>query len=393
MSPLDLILIALMLLFAVSGYRQGFLIGAMSFVGFIAGALAGLQLGPPVARQLQDPTARVVVALVVVFGLALLGQAAAGWLGSRLRHTIRSRPGRRVDDVGGAVVSVLAVALVAWLVAVPLASSSLPWLARAVVDSAVITRIDQVMPQPARSLSSALREAIDTRGFPDVFGGLTPTRVPPVAAPDPTIADLPDVQEASRSVVKVYGDAPSCRRRIEGSGFLYADGYVMTNAHVVAGTESVTVDTPDGRRYEAEVVLYDPALDLAVLHAPGVEAPAVEFAGEPVERGADAIVLGYPMDGPFDAQEARVRELRDITGPDIYSAAEVTREVYTIRALVRSGNSGGPLVAPSGEVLGVIFAAAADDPNTGFAVTAGEAAPVAAEGAGRTGPTSTGSCA
>jgi S1-C subfamily serine protease len=213
-----------------------------------------------------------------------------------------------------------------------------------------------------------------------------------VAAPDPTLAGLPAVQQASRSVVKVYGDAPSCARRIEGSGFVYGAGYVMTNAHVVAGTESVTVDTPDGRRYDADVVLYDPALDLAVLHAPALDAPTVGFAGEPVGSGADAIVLGYPMDGPFDAQEARVRELRDITGPDIYASSRVTREAYTIRALVRSGNSGGPLVAPSGEVLGVIFAAAADDPHTGFAVTAGEAAPVAAEAATRTEATSTGSC-
>jgi S1-C subfamily serine protease len=118
----------------------------------------------------------------------------------------------------------------------------------------------------------------------------------------------------------------------------------------------------------------------------------MRFAETQADEGSDAIVLGFPLDGPFDAQGARIREIRDITGPDIYHSDRVTREVYTIRALVRSGNSGGPLIAPSGDVIGVIFAAAADDPNTGFAVTAAEAVPVASTGAGLTEPTDTGSC-
>jgi S1-C subfamily serine protease len=391
-SAVDLVIIALMLLFAVSGYRQGFLVGSLSFVGFFGGALLGLQIAPLAVRQLHDDRARVVVALVAVFGVAVLGQMLAGWLGSHLRRTIRSRPGRRVDDVGGALVSVLAVALVAWLVAVPLASAPMPWLAKSVRDSAVLGGIDRVMPSPVRTLSQALRDTVDTRGFPDVFGNLTPTRVRDVPPPDPALVGSAVVQEAAQSVVKVRGNAPSCNRRLEGSGFVYAAGYVMTNAHVVAGTESVTAEV-GGVRYDADVVLYDSRRDLAVLYAPGVPAPAMEFAATPADTGSDAIVLGFPMDGPFDAREARIRDVRNITGPDIYRSEQVTREVYTIRALVRSGNSGGPLIAPSGEVLGVIFAAAADDPNTGFAVTADEAAPVAQEGTQRTEPTGTGSCA
>jgi S1-C subfamily serine protease len=390
-SVVDLVIIALMLLFATSGYRQGFLIGMLSFVGFFGGALIGMQLSPLVVRQVPDGGTRVTVALVAVFGLAVLGQVFAGWIGSHLRRTIRSRSGRRVDDIGGAVVSVVAVALVAWLVAVPLASSSLPWLAKSVRDSAVLGGIDQVMPAPARTLTDALRDTVDTRGFPEVFGDLTPTRVPDVAPPDPALLGSPVVQVAAQSVVRVRGDAPSCGRRIEGSGFVYAPGYVMTNAHVVAGTASVGVELA-GNRYDARVVAYDPGRDLAVLYAPALGAPALPFAGQAAGNGGDAIVLGFPLNGPFDVQEARVRDVRPITGPDIYGSAQVTREVYTIRALVRSGNSGGPLLAPDGSVLGVIFAAAADDPNTGFAVTADEAAPVATLGAGRTEPTGTGSC-
>jgi S1-C subfamily serine protease len=204
---------------------------------------------------------------------------------------------------------------------------------------------------------------------------------------------LPVVREATASVVKVRGTAPSCSRRIEGSGFVYAPEYVMTNAHVVAGTQSVSVEV-GGSRTDGMVVVYDPARDLAVLYVPGLAAPAMPFAGDAVDSGADAIVLGFPLDAAeMVAREARVRDIRNITGPDIYDAAQVTREVYTIRALVQSGNSGGPLVDPSGEVLGVIFAAAADDPNTGFAVTAEEAAEVAEDGTGLTTATATGSCA
>jgi S1-C subfamily serine protease len=201
------------------------------------------------------------------------------------------------------------------------------------------------------------------------------------------------VQNASRSVIKVLGTAPSCSRRIEGSGFVYAKERVMTNAHVVAGTERVEVETKSGR-LAGTVVVYDPRRDLAVINVPGLRAPVMPFVEKPAATGANAIVLGYPLDGPYDAQSARVRDVSKITGPDIYdSGQEVTREIYTIRALVRSGNSGGPLVAPNGRVLGVIFAAAADNRNVGFAVTANEAAGVAQRGTERTRGVRTGDCA
>jgi S1-C subfamily serine protease len=388
----DVVLILLMLVFAVSGYRQGFVVGALSFAGFFSGALIGLQVGPMLGEQFADEALRVVVSLIAIFGLAVLGQALAGWLGTRVRHAITSRGGQVADDIGGAVVSLVAVLLVAWLVAVPLANSSLPWLASSVKNSALVRTIDGVMPEQAKALSESLRETVDTRGFPDVFGDLTPTRVRDVPAPDPRLAGSRVVAAAQRSVVKVLGTAPSCSRRIEGSGFVYASRHVMTNAHVVAGTRSVSVEV-QGDRLDARVVVYDPGRDLAVLYVPDLRAPVMPFATSAAETGADAIVLGYPQDGPYDARPARVREVRDITGPDIYDSASVTREIYTIYALVRSGNSGGPLIAPNGVVLGVIFAAAADDQHTGFAVTAQEAAPVAAAGRNRTQSTGTGRCA
>ncbi|HWS35028.1 MAG TPA: trypsin-like peptidase domain-containing protein, partial [Actinoplanes sp.] len=140
-------------------------------------------------------------------------------------------------------------------------------------------------------------------------------------------------------------------------------------------------------------VVYDPKRDLAVLYVPGLRAPVMEFVAKQASSGASAIVLGYPQDGPYDAQSARIRDVSRITGPDIYESGDVTREIYTIKSLVRSGNSGGPLIDPTGNVIGVIFAAAADDKYVGFALTADEASSVAATGRDNTRSVRTGECA
>jgi S1-C subfamily serine protease len=391
-SVIDIFLVLLVLVFAINGYRQGFLVGLLSFVGFFGGALLGLQLGPLIADRLNGDSTKVIVSLAAVFGLAIAGQALASFIGSRLRSAISNPTAQGVDNAGGAVVSVIAVLIVVWLVAAPLGSSSLPWLAKSVKNSAILGAVDKIMPAQADKLSQALRNTVDTNGFPDVFEGLTPTRVRDVPPPDPALANSQAVAVAKRSVVKVLGTAPSCSRRIEGSGFIYANERVMTNAHVVAGTRTVSVEL-NGNQRKARVVAYDPDRDLAVLYVPGLSAPTMKFAPKKASTGADAVVIGFPLDGPFDARPARIRDSGEIPGPNIYDSGKVTRDIYTIRALVRSGNSGGPLVSSDGTVLGVIFAAAADDQSTGFALTADEAAPVADAGLNHTESTSTGKCA
>jgi S1-C subfamily serine protease len=388
----DGILILLMLIFAISGYRQGFVIGALSFGGFFSGVLIGLQVGPLLANRFSDSTARLVVSLVAIFALAVLGQTLAGWLGTHLRRAISSPPLQKVDDLGGAFISLVAVLLVAWLIAVPLASTPFPGLNKAVRSSAILGGINSVMPEQAQALSSALRDTLDTSGFPNVLGGLAPTNAKEVAAPDPKLANSEVVQKSKKSVLKVLGTAPSCSRRIEGSGFVYAPERIMTNAHVVAGTRDLVVED-NGSRLDGTVVVYDPERDLAVIYVPGLKAPVMPFAPKAAGSGANAIVLGYPQDGPYDAQSARVRDANELPGRDIYDQNDITRDIYTIRSLVRSGNSGGPLITPNGQVLGVIFAAAADDRNTGFALTASEAAPIAQAGATKTRGVQTGGCA
>jgi S1-C subfamily serine protease len=390
-SLIDVVIVLLILTFGINGYRQGFVVGVLSFAGFFGGALLALQIAPFVAARFVDPAIRVVAALGVVFTVAVVGQTLAGLLATRIRRLYERQSARVADDIGGAVVSVFAVLLVCWMVAVPMASAGVPGLAKQVRNSAIVRAVDGAMPDAVRGVYDSLRDTVDPDGFPEVFGGLGPTRSRQVAPPDPELARSPVVRQAHESVVKVLGVAPGCARRIEGTGFVYARERVMTNAHVVAGTEDLVVDTKDGR-YRAQVVAYHPDKDLAVLHVPGFEAPVMRWAPSPAPQDRNAIVLGYPLDGPYTATPARVRDRGEVRGPDIYESKTVVREVYSLRSQVRSGNSGGPLVASDGTVYGVIFAAAADDPDTGYALTVAESRPVADTGRRATRAVSTGDC-
>jgi S1-C subfamily serine protease len=391
-SVVDLILIVLIIMFAVNGYRQGFLVGALSFVGFFGGALVGLQLAPLVVEHVDSAFMRVAISLAAVFGLAVGGQALAAWAGTRLQNAITTPGGRKADNIGGIFVSVLALLLVAWMVAGPLGSSSVPSINRAIRNSAIINGIDAVMPDQARVFYNSLRDTIADGAFPNVFGDLTPTRVKDVGPPDPALANSKAVALARGSVVKVTGSAPDCRRKIEGSGFVFAPQHVMTNAHVVAGTRGPVTVELNGSRKSGKVVYFDPERDLAVVDVPGLTAAALSWSTSQAESGADAVVVGFPLNGPFKAVSARIRDVSNVPARDIYDKQTVTREVYAIRSTVQSGNSGGPLLNPDGSLLGVIFAAALDDPETGFALTDSVARPVTTATATATTEVATGPC-
>ena len=389
---LDVVLLVAAALFALSGYRQGFVVGALSFVGFLGGGLLGARLAPVLARQSALAQANeALVGLAVVLLLATVGQLLATVLGSRLRARLTWRPARQLDAAGGAVVSVVSLLLVAWLVGTAVASSPYPVLASQVRRSAVITAVDAVVPDAGRRSVAGFRRLIDDQSFPDVFGGLAPTRSAEVPAPDPALARSRAVVSARADVYKITGVAAACSRRIEGTGFAYARERLMTNAHVVAGVREPRVELADGRDLAAQVVLFDPQRDVAVLLVPGLPGTPLDFAG-PAEAGADAVVVGYPQDGPFRADAARVRQTQRARGPDIYGERTVVREIYALRGRVRPGNSGGPLLDARGDVLGVVFAAAADDPQTGYALTADEVASDAQQGRAATEQVSSGRC-
>src|SRR3954463_11154202 len=392
MSFVDLALIVLALVFALSGFRQGLIVSAASFVGFFGGAVVGAQLSGPLADDIADSSVtRVFVALVVVLAGALLGQLVAGVIGRAVRQRVTWEPAKMVDAVAGAVVSAIAVLLVAWMVATPLASSPFPGVAGQVRQSALVQVVDRVVPDQVRSLYNSLREAIDRQGLPDVLDPLTPTQARDVPAPDQALLNSPVVGRVQGSVVQIRGVAPSCSRQIDGSGFVIADERVMTNAHVLAGVSSPVV-TAEGEEYDATPVYVDEDTDIAVLAVPGLSQLPLTWAAAPVGTGADAIIMGYPGGGGLYVGAARVRDRGRITGPDFRDTHAVVRDVYALNGSVRAGNSGGPLFDSSGHVLGVVFASAIDDPSTGYALTEAEVADALTAGRTATAPVTTGAC-
>ena len=395
MDALDVVLLVICVGFALSGYRQGFLIGVLSFLGFLGGGVVGAQVAPSLHNAIGDGNSAL-FGLLTVFVAATLGQLAATAIGIAVRRRITWKSARVVDSAGGAVISVVSVLLVAWLVGTALAHSALSGLGRQVRHSSVLSHVDDVMPDAARTWFSSFRRLLDQNGFPQVFGAISPERIVKVPPPDPRVANSRAVRLARGDIVKITGAAPSCRRQLEGSGFLYAPQHVMTNAHVVAGVQDPTVTTVDGRTFDATVVVYDPQRDVAVLYVPDFTDVPLSFGPE-ASQGHGAVVAGYPENGPFSPVAARIRAVEDARGPDIYQSSQVTRQIYSIYAVVRPGNSGGPLLDASlvdghPVVLGVVFAAAVDDKHTGYALTAQEVAGDADAGRSATSEVSTRGC-
>ncbi|MGH8891709.1 MAG: MarP family serine protease [Actinomycetes bacterium] len=392
MNWLDLVLLLSAVSFAWSGYRQGFVVGALAFAGFIGGGIGGLLLAPTLVSGVDPGLGQSVLAVGAVLLAATIGQVLLAWLGSLVRDRLTWRPARVVDATLGALVSVLAMLLVAWFLASALRPGPVPSLSRQISDSRVVTAVDEVVPDGAHTLFSSFRRVLDDNGLPTVFGGLAPERIRPVEPPERGIASSQAVRRAGTSVVRVSGTAGDCNRRLDGTGFVMSDQHVLTNAHVVAG-----VDRPDvqvggnGRSYRSRVVVYDPDRDLAVLYVPELRADPLAL-DRTAGRGDQAVVAGFPGGGPYRLEPARVRDTIDARGPDIYQRKQVTREVFSLFADVEPGNSGGPLLSLRGDVYGVIFAKSLDDPDTGYALTVDEARPVVRAGRDRQQPVDTGAC-
>lgn len=398
MSWVDLVVVALALIAGVSGWRHGVAVAFLSFVGVLTGAIIGVRLAPLLVAGIDSPNAQVIVSILVVVLLVAIGETTGVFFGRRIRDRITGDRSLAVDSTLGAVLQAITVVVAAWLVALPLASASFPGLASAVQSSEVLRGVDSVMPSGARALPDELSNLLDNSGFPQILR--SPFDSPPieeVGPPDPALLASPVVAELQDSVLKVRGRAPSCQRALEGTGFVIGDGVVVTNAHVVAGTEDVGVEVRTGRGGTRElagtVVVYDPAIDIAVLRVPDLDAPVLPFRPQPAAVGEDVIILGYPMDGPYTPSAGKVRQTIQLQGPDIYDDGEVTREVYTVRAVVRSGNSGGPMVDVDGQVVGVVFGAALDDSETGFVLTNAQVSAVVNPAAQIDRPVATGPCA
>lgn len=379
MNVLDILLALAAIWFALIGYRQGFVVGMLSVIGFLGGGLLAISVVPPVWDSLAagaDPgTYGVIGAVVIVIVCASIGQGFTTHLGNRLRNHITWEPAQAVDATGGALVNVLAMMVVAWLLGSALAGTSLPTVGSQVRESKVLLGVSRVMPSSTVSWFNSFSNTLARNGLPDAFSPFSNEPIAAVPAPDPKLASSPSLGKARRSIVKVMGDAAKCGKVLEGSGFAIGQHRFMTNAHVVGGVSEPTVQLGGvGRVYKARVVLYDWQRDVAVLDVPHLTAPALEFSTRTAGHGDGAIVAGFPQNGAFDAQAARVRGRIEAAGPDIYRRGTVRRDVYSLYSTIREGNSGGPLLTPSGRVYGVVFARSLDNARTGYALTGVEVA-------------------
>lgn len=374
---MDVVLLVLGVLAIVAGYSRGAIRSAGSLVGLGAGILLGLLLAPVVVEWmvtagLTGVTQRSIVAAVVILVCAAvvysLTAAAASVIGRVLRHG----PVRWLDSLIGAALGLLTWAVVVWLLAGFAATTSLATVVQATNSSRVVATLNSVAPLPSSTVLGAMDDVLASAGLPKVFEG--GEQIKAAQPPDGSIPQA--VSAAEDSTVTVLASKPACGVDSEGSGWVVMRGRVVTNAHVVAGASSIVVRESGSTSVErATLVAFDPERDLAVLDVADLDAAPLDI-GTDAAAGDQTYAVGYPGDGPFTISPQRVRDRLTARGTDIYQSGLVDRDIYSTRGSVRPGNSGGPLLDTSGDVVGVVFARSSVDPDTGYALTLDELRPV-----------------
>ncbi len=367
MNVLDVLLLALVVVAGVAGYRLGFVARAASWAGMLLGLFVAARAMPWVIEQLGDDAGRtglLLVAAGVLLGGAALGQAVGLLVGNRAQGGITTESGRRLDALGGAVGGVLGLLVIVWLV-VPAAADVSGWPARSVRESAIVGALTDALPS-APDATRTLRRLLGD-GYPQVFEGFD--RSPDVGpVPRESGLDQARAQAVAGSIVKVVGEA--CGRIQEGTGWVVDEDLVVTNAHVVAGEPATVLERPDGSEVDTTLVGFDDERDLAVLSAPGLGLPVLPVGESAVDlRGA---VFGHPGGGPLELSPFVVRQRLDALGTDIYGAPGAERDVLVLAADLAPGDSGSPLVSTAGEVVGVAFAIAPDRDGVAYALSIDE---------------------
>jgi S1-C subfamily serine protease len=376
-TGIDWLILGAVVLLALFGWAQGFIAGALALAGFAAGAWLGTRVAPLVLEGGRESTWAPAFALVGAIVAGGVLAASFEGVGSRLRARFSSPAIAAADGTLGAVLTACVGLLVAWVLGA-VALQAGPDIRRDVQRSAILRQLNAVLP-PTGPLLNTLR-ALDP--FPRIDG--PEARVPP---PQAGIARDPDVRAARDSVVKILGTA--CGVGVEGSGWVASAGVVVTNAHVVAGQEDTRV-LPGGSEpgLAARAIAFDPRNDLAILRVAGLDAPELELAPDP-ESGTSAAILGYPLNGPYDVRAGRLGQTREVVSQDAYGRGPVRRSIVSLRGVVRSGNSGGPMVDGAGRVVTTIFAATTSGPRGGYGVPNAIVREALADASG---PVSTGPC-
>lgn len=387
---LDVTIVVLFAAALYSGYRRGAVLQVFGIGGLLVGVAAGAAVAPRVAGFAESPAGAVAFVLGTVLVAAAVGNMLGYLAGSWLKHATRQTPLRRVDALGGSALSAACLLLAVWFLTLNLAEGPFPVVARGVRDSTIVQTLDATLPPPP-SLTGEAGRLLTLLGFADLSSGLPALPADPVDPPTGA-ESVAAAQAAEGSTVEV--SAEGCFRGYlnQGSGFVVRHELVITNAHVVAGTERQSVSF-EGADWGATVVSFDPVLDVALLHVPHLGlAPLPLLAGE-ARRGDVGAVLGYPDGGPLTARAAAVRAVIEPAGDDIYGQGQVRRRTYEVQAAIHRGNSGGPLVLSSGRVAGMVFAISATDDDVGYAIVSDEFRASVAEAAASRRQVDTGSCA
>ena len=386
----DLVIVVVVVLAALRGWRTGGIRQLAAYVGLAAGLLVGVMVVPVVDRH-ADATWSPVLALAVALAGASIGAYLGGVLGWHAATLVRRVRLGWVDDALGVAVAVVAMLLVVWIVGTIASASRSASVDRGLRDSAILQDLTAALPT-VPSVFARIESDLAVRGVPIVFATLPPQLLPPVAQPSDRAVSAVEAAAGS-GTVKVIG--PACGAAVEGSGFVVAPGIVVTNAHVVAGDRAPRVFA-GGVGYPATAIGFDPRLDVAVLRVPGLTAPVLPVAATVAGRGTSAVAIGYPVDGPRTAVPASIDGMFLATGLDIYGSGLVSREVYQLHAVIRPGNSGGPLIAAAGArpvVIGLVFARSIAGGAVGYALVMGPVLRVVAAAEARDRAISTGGCA
>lgn len=388
MNLLDILIIILMIVMAQRWARIGLVQGVFSLIGFLFGILLGAYLAPIVLDYIVEPELKIIVAVLGILTLSSIFSSFGERIGQALRSKREVSSLHKVDAFLGGLFSIALAGVYVWLFSAILSGSPYQNINRSLQRSTIVQTINRSLP-PAPAFLARIGGLAQSFNFPQVFVGPEPQDVTPVAPPGS--AELTAaVAAAGRSTVAIQ--AVGCGGVLRGTGFVAADNLVVTNAHVIAGTDGVTVTDVSGRK-KAQVVYFDPDLDLAILKVNGLAGQPLKLASTIQARGTTGATLGFPGGGDFKATPAAVLTQMKARGLNIYGQRNVERQIYVLQTTVIPGNSGGPVVLADGTVIGVIFAQSLTTPNTGYALTIQSIRPGLAAALNQTQVVSTAQCA
>ncbi|MFT4246394.1 MAG: MarP family serine protease [Micrococcaceae bacterium] len=365
---IDAVIILFLVTQVVIGFRHGFIVAVFNTIGALAGLFICLHFMPQLSSHLSQNSRQLIILLIALIVILMVSQMIFSRLGTKIKSKITRTPLNFVDKVLGAGVNALIFIIILGILTSLLSMLNNSYINNALNQSQIYKVLNKTTPTPvARGIAKIKSTAIDDT-IPKIVGSVAPTvNQDPPKGPSST----PAIDSNKGSILKITGLASQCSQLKSGSGFVVADHKVMTNAHVVAGMQKVQVETPDGTKYRANVVDFQPDKDIAVLDAPTLTAPPIPVTAD-VRRNTDVVFAGYPLGGPYKSQPARVDLVTQTMMKNIYETDSTATPIYVIAGNVQKGNSGGPLLDKNGNVVGMIFGKSLDDNKSGYALTATE---------------------